>query len=159
VALEVRPAAEADRGWVRELLRERWGSPMTVRRGETVDAAGLSAFLALEGDRPVGLATYAVRDGECELVTIDALEEGRGVGSALLEAVRAAARAAGCSRLWLVTTNDNLRALRFYQRRGFALTALRPGALAESRRLKPSIPAVGLHGIPLRDELELELDL
>lgn len=70
------------------------------------------------------------------------------------------ARRAGCTRLWLVTTNDNLDALRFYQRRGFRLSRLRPGAVDLSRQtLKPEIPEVGTFGIAIRDELELELDL
>jgi ribosomal protein S18 acetylase RimI-like enzyme len=64
-----------------------------------------------------------VEGDSCELVTIDSLDEGSGVGTALVEAVAKAARAAGCCRLWLITTNDNLRALRFYQRRGFELVA------------------------------------
>jgi hypothetical protein len=63
-------------------------------------------------------------------------------------------------RLWLVTTNDNVDALRFYQRRGFRLAELRPEAVTLSRRaLKPEIPMVGAHGIELRDELELDLEL
>ncbi len=77
----------------------------------------------------------------------------------LIEAVKQAAVSAGCRRLWLITTNDNLHALRFYQKRGFRLVAVYPNALEESRRLKPEIPLVGLDGIPLRDELELELAL
>jgi len=77
----------------------------------------------------------------------------------MLEAVAAVAREEGCRRVWLITTNDNLRALRFYQRRGFHLVAMHPNALARSRELKPSIPEIGLDGIPLRDELELELSL
>ncbi len=62
-------------------------------------------------------------------------------------------------RLVVVTTNDNLNALRFYQKRGFILVQLRPNALARSRQLKPQIPLVGMDGIPLRDEIELEMDL
>jgi ribosomal protein S18 acetylase RimI-like enzyme len=81
------------------------------------------------------------------------------VGSALIAAVRAAAQAAGCRRLWLVTTNDNTRALRFYQKRGFRLAALYPNAMERYRRLKPQIPELGLDGIPLRDEIELEMTL
>lgn len=54
-----------------------------------------------------------------------------------------------------MTTNDE--ALRFYQRRGFRLSALRTGAVDESRsRLKPQIPTAGDFGIPVRDEIELE---
>ena len=107
-----------------------------------------------------GVATYVVEGTDCELLTLHAATPRVGVGSALLAEVRATARAAGCRRLWVVTTNDNLDALRFYQRRGFRLTALRPGAVDYSRELlKPEIPRTGAHQIPLRDELELEMDL
>jgi GNAT superfamily N-acetyltransferase len=92
----------------------------------------------------------------CEIVTLDNLGDRRGVGTALIEAVMETARAAGCRRLWLITTNDNLRALRFYQKRGFRLVRLSPDAVTAARRIKPEIPLVGEDGIPLRDELELE---
>ncbi|MEW5718069.1 MAG: GNAT family N-acetyltransferase, partial [Chloroflexota bacterium] len=82
-----------------------------------------------------------------------------GIGSALIDAVKLRARQAGCKRLWLITTNDNLTALRFYQKRGFTLAALHRNALEESRKIKPEIPLVGEHGIPLRDEIELEMML
>jgi hypothetical protein len=81
------------------------------------------------------------------------------VGSALLDAAAATARAEGCARLRLITTNDNLDALRFYQRRGFRLVALRPGAVDVARVLKPQIPRTGDFGIAVRDELELEREL
>jgi ribosomal protein S18 acetylase RimI-like enzyme len=84
---------------------------------------------------------------------------GVGAGAALVEAVALAARAAGAERLIVMTTNDNLTALRLYQRAGFRLAALRPGAVDEARRRKPSISHIGEHGIPLRDELDLERDL
>jgi ribosomal protein S18 acetylase RimI-like enzyme len=92
-------------------------------------------------------------------VTIDAFERRRGAGTALLEAVVADARAEGASRLWLITTNDNLDSLRFYQRRGFRLAAMHPGAVDDARRLKPTIPQRGEHGISIHDEIELELVL
>ena len=120
------------------------------------DVSALPGFAVHVGEDFVGLATYRVDGPDCELVTLDAVAEGVGVGTALVEAVAAAARRSGCTRLWLITTNDNLRALRFYQRRGFRLAALHRDAIATSRRLKPSIPETGLHGIPVRDELELE---
>jgi ribosomal protein S18 acetylase RimI-like enzyme len=107
----------------------------------------------------VGIATYRFADGACELVTLDSMIEGIGVGTALIEAVRGAARAAGCTRLWLITTNDNLSALRFYQKRGFQMVAVYPNALDESRKLKPEIPLMGEDAIPIRDEIELDMRL
>jgi ribosomal protein S18 acetylase RimI-like enzyme len=92
-------------------------------------------------------------------VTIDTKQSSRGIGTALIEAVKNAAREANCKRLWLITTNDNLNALRFYQKRGFVLVAIHRNALARSRQLKPEIPLVGAGGIPLRDEIELEMVL
>ena len=91
-----------------------------------------------------------------ELITLDAIRANQGVGTALIEALASRLRAEGVSMLRVTTTNDNLNALRFYQRRSFRLKALGPGGVDEGRRLKPSIPAVGEYGIPIRDQLELE---
>ena len=74
----------------------------------------------------------------------------------MIEAVRLLARRQGCTRLWVITTNDNVDALRFYQRRGFRLVRVHRGAVDRSRAsLKPEIPPVGAYGIPLRDEIDL----
>jgi ribosomal protein S18 acetylase RimI-like enzyme len=121
--------------------------------------ADLPGFAAFDDERCVGLVTYELGAEACEIVTIDALEEGRGVGTALLEAVVEVAREADCSRVQLLTTNNNLRALAFYQKRGFRLVGLAPGAIDEERSLKPSIPLVDEAGLPIRDELHLELAL
>jgi GNAT superfamily N-acetyltransferase len=119
------------------------------------------AMLVAERDgRLVGVLTYVVRGAECEVLTLHADERRKGVGSALIAEVTGIARRAGCTRLWLITTNDNVDALRFYQRRGFRLAALHPGAVDNSRRqLKPEISELGDHGIPIRDELELEQEI
>jgi ribosomal protein S18 acetylase RimI-like enzyme len=132
------------------------GGPLQARRGELLDVLALPGFVAEREGGRAGLATYRIDNNECELAFIATLERQAGVGTALLDAVLRAA--SGCERIWLVTTNDNLDALRFYQRRGFVLSALRPGAVDEARRtLKPQIGTVGEYGIPLHDEVELEL--
>jgi ribosomal protein S18 acetylase RimI-like enzyme len=156
--VRVRPLGEADREWATGRLRDLWGEGV-VSRGRLLDATVLPGFVAEEDGEAAGLLTYRIDGGDCEVVTINAFPKGAGAGTALIEAVAGAARDAGCRRVWLITTNDNLRALRFYQRRGFRLAALHRDALDRSRELKPSIPEVGLDGIPLRDELELELRL
>jgi len=115
--------------------------------------------VAVMGEEPVGLLTYALEDGECEIVSLNALVEGRGVGSSLVHEAIKVARLHGCSRVWLITTNDNTQALRFYQRLGMVIVAIYPNAVAESRKLKPEIPEIGMDGIPIRDEIELELRL
>jgi ribosomal protein S18 acetylase RimI-like enzyme len=156
--VEVRPLADAERPWATEVENESWGEPVVARKGELVDLTGLPALVALLEGEPAGLATYAVRGDECELVTITSLQEGRGVGRALLQAVREAAAEAGCRRLWLVTTNNNIRAFDVFQRFGFDLCAFRRHAVDESRRtLKPSISERDEDGVPIAHELELEL--
>jgi len=155
----IQALSEDNRPTAMALLREQWGTTRMVSRGELWDAADLPGFVAWDGGRLVGLATYRIRDGDCELATLNSVAEGIGVGSALIAAVREVTVAAGCARLWLITTNDNTQALRFYQKRGFRLAALYPNALEQSRRLKPEIPPLGNDGIPLRDEIELEMRL
>jgi len=157
--IDVHPITAADREWVGDLLVREWGSARVVSRGRLHDAAALPGFIArVDGER-AGLVTYRIEGEQCELVTLNSTLEGRGVGSGLIEAVIAAAREARCARLWLITTNDNLAALRFYQKRGLRLVAVHRDALDESRRLKPEIPLTGEQGIPLRDEIELEMRL
>jgi GNAT superfamily N-acetyltransferase len=153
--MRVRAASTADREWMAPYLEEKWGG-IVVSRGVVHRPVELPALVAHANGERHGLLTYRVTGDACEIVTLDADPPRGGGGTALLEALAERLRGTGCRRLWLVTTNDNLDALRFYQRRGFALKRVHPGALAASRRRKPSIPLVGNHGIPLRDELELE---
>ena len=137
-------------------MRERWGGEVVVSRGRVSRPSELRGLLAEADGHPLGLVTYEVRESQCEVVTLDSLSEKKGIGTALMAAVENKARASGCRRLWLITTNDNTRALRFYQKLGFTLAALHRDAIAESRKLKPSIALVGEDGIQIRDEVELE---
>jgi ribosomal protein S18 acetylase RimI-like enzyme len=131
-----------------------------ARGGVLVDSLDHPAVLAWSEGELQGVATYVVDGDECELLTLHAATRQAGIGSALLTTVQGIARDAGCRRLWVVTTNDNLDALRFYQRRGFCLVLIRPGAVDRSREtLKPEIPRSGAYDIPLRDELKLEMTL
>ena len=149
----------ADADWIRQLLVEHWRSAKIVSRGKVHYADRLQGFIALEGGKRVGLITYRIEGDECEIITLNSIVEGIGVGSALVNAVRSKAISSNCRRVWLITTNDNLPALGFYQRRGFTLAAFYSNALERSRQLKPEISLIGLGGIPLRDELELEMPL
>lgn len=155
-AVEIRVAGPEDETWLADLWRECWGDVIVVSRGRVLRLPDLSTFVAWDGGERVGAASYHLEGEAAELVSLNAVESGKGVGSALIEAVETAVREAGGRRLWLITTNDNLDALRFYQRRGFRLVRLHAGAVDASRRLKPTIPTVGACGIPIRDEIEME---
>ena len=155
----IRPAGPDDRPTLEPFLT-RWHSLRVARRGTLEHPLDHPALLAEQGTELLGVLTYAIREANCEVMTLHADRQRSGVGTALLAEVKRIARAAGCTRLWLITTNDNVHALRFYQRRGFRLAELRPGGVDESRaRIKPEIPTTGEYGIPIRDELILEKEV
>lgn len=157
--LTVRPLVAADQAWARRYWRERWGGVTVVLRESAYDVTRLDGFVAERAGEPAGIVAYLVAGDGCEIITIDAVERFRGVGTALVERVKAEALRLGCRQLTVTTTNDNLDALRFYHRRGFRLEAVAPGAVDRARRLKPGIPPVGAHGIPVRDEVRLGMTL
>ncbi|MBX3381147.1 MAG: GNAT family N-acetyltransferase [Phycisphaeraceae bacterium] len=157
----VRALTEADRVWQREFLTTHFASPTISSRRKWIDTMVLPGFVAWRGESRVGIAMHTEMSvgAECELVALATVSSRGGVGSALLASVTQAARAARCSRLVLTTSNDNLDAMRLYQRRGWRFVRVYPGAMDDARREKPEIPAVGAYGIPMRDDVEFEYDL
>ena len=157
--ITIRNMTREDQPRVRKFWVERWGDETIVAHGDVYHVDTMDGFIAMDGREIVGLITLAHSDDGCEIVSIDSVHEEKGVGTSLLEAVIKAAREHGCKRLFLITTNDNLPALGFFQKRGFELSALHRGAVNESRKIKLSIPLTGHDEIPIRDELELEMNL
>jgi ribosomal protein S18 acetylase RimI-like enzyme len=154
---EIREISDSDRGWVAEFLSEHWGSPTIVSRGRIHPGDKLPGFIAVAEEQNIGLITYNIADDECEIVSLNSIRENMGVGTKLIDAVRDAA--IGCNRLWLVTTNDNLPSIAFYIKRGFSFKTIHEDAIAESRKMKPSIPVTGYNNIPIKDEIEFEIIL
>ncbi|HEY5399481.1 MAG TPA: GNAT family N-acetyltransferase [Trebonia sp.] len=153
--MAVRPVEESDRPTVEWLTTQLWGAAEVAVHDGVFYPAALPGFIAERGGRIAGLVTFQVRPGVLEIVTINALDLYQGIGTMLIEAVRAEAKRQGRHQITLTTTNDNIGALRFYQRRGFRIAAVRPGAVDRTRRRKPEIPRTGDFGIPLRDEIDL----
>lgn len=159
MAIDIRPTTPADRDWIRQFIISEWGADHVVVHGQNYHPSELDGLVAEQNGVPVGLLTYVIEHDALEIVTLNAMNMNMGIGTALVERAIDIARTYNCVKVWLITTNDNLRALRFYQRRGFRIVAVYPGAVDRARRIKPEIPEVGLHGIPLRDEIELEFVL
>lgn len=157
--LHVRPLAQADYRLVVDFLREEWGSTTQAYGGPVHDVDEHAGFVAPQGDRPVGLLTYRMKRREWEIISLRRVVESEGIGSASMGAARDEAKDAGCISLRVFTTNDNTRALAFYQKRGFAVVAVHRNAVRKARRLKPKIPLVGIDGTPIRDKIELEMTL
>jgi GNAT superfamily N-acetyltransferase len=155
----IRPLNGGDKAWVASLVNELWGSVRMAVRGKVYQVDELPGFIAILEDEPVGLVTYYIEGENCGIISLDSTIEGIGMGSTLIETVKNMALENKCKRLWLITTNDNTTALRFWQKRGFRLVAVYPNAIEESRRLKSEIPLTGNDDIPIRDEIELEMIL
>ncbi len=145
---------------VQRLLDEAWHGPFLAVNGRLWDTRTLPGFAALDADGAVlGYLLYAFHDGVCEIMALESVRENAGIGTRLIEQVKTAALKQHTRTLHVTTTNDNIRAIRFYQKRGFTLRALRPNCMENARRLKPAIPLIGDDGIPLRDEIEFEINI
>jgi ribosomal protein S18 acetylase RimI-like enzyme len=155
----VRPLRGDEGDWLKATVAERWPHELLVGRGRVREISELSALVAVDADARVGLLTYVVEGDVVELVTLDALQPGLGAGAALIAALAAWASSAGVRRIVAMVTNDNVRGLRYYQRLGFRLSQLRPGAMDALRAHKAWIPTTGQDSIPVRDEIELVLSL
>lgn len=146
----------ANRELVNVFIREHWYTTTMVIRGKQIDMTQTEGFFLLEKENIIGLLTYIVYDGILEITSLDSLRENQGIGSALVNmAVREAAER-GLQKIVLMTTNDNINAIRFYQKRGFDMARLFRNAVDAARKLKPEIPLIGENAIPLHHEIEFE---
>jgi ribosomal protein S18 acetylase RimI-like enzyme len=158
--VQLRRVTDDDRPWIAETLSGAFASPRVVSKGRVVDdASQLDGFLVETDGRPIGCALWNEDGGDAELVAIVTTYRGVGAGVALLDAVIGHARESRWRRLWLITTNDNTDAIRLYQRAGWQWVAWHRDAVAVSRALKPELPEIGSHGIPIVHEIEFEYPL
>ncbi len=140
-------------------MNGHFGSSRVASRGVLHDALSLPGLVAEEDSQPLGLLLYRLDHDECEVVVLMSVLRRQGIGRSLMAAVQEIAIDAGCTRLWLVTTNDNRGALEFYRAIGMRLVAIHRGAVHDARRLKPEIPEFNENGVPIEDEIEFELPL
>lgn len=157
---EIGRLASKDREALVALISLAFGGPEVARLGKLIDASTLPGFGAFCEGELVGELTYLVEDKECELVTLNVKDRRMGTGSILMKAFDEFVKGKKFSRVFLVTTNDNLDALCFYQQRGWQIEEVHPRAVDVARKeLKPQIPLTGAYGIPIRDEITLTLSL
>ena len=157
--MEFLPVDNQNRERINAFISERWFSTDMIIRGERIDLTKADGIIAMENGDIIGLLTCIIRDKICEITSLDSLKEGKGIGTALINQVIRLAMERDCQKILVVTTNDNINAIRFYQKRGFDMVRLYRNALDVSRKMKPEIPLTGDHGIPLRHEIEFELNL
>ncbi len=155
----IRKLGDEDYTELEHLLTEYWGAPRVVSKGKIREARELDGYIAVKGSVVTGLVTFIVENDECELITLNSFHRRKGLGTQLVKKVITHAKMKGCKRVFLCTTNDNTEALTFYQRRKFVFKDIYVNRIADYRPLKPEIPKTGNHGIPIRDEIEMELVL
>lgn len=158
-AFDIRPIDEPMRPLVAEFLVNYWHVDAMIVRGERIAITKIDGFVVLEKDSLVGVATYIVRGDACEIVTLNSLHKGGGIGSALIDTVAAEARRQRCKSLRLITTNDNIYAIGYYQKRGFELAGMNLGAIDREREIIPAVPLIGENGLPMRHAINFVMDL
>lgn|GEM_PF-31314 len=158
-AFDIVPVTQLNRAAVTDFIVRHWHSDKMLIRGEVIDMTAIDGFALFERGELTGLATYVIRGGACEVVSLDSIYGGRGVGRALLDRIKIAAKTTGCDKLRLLTTNDNTEAIEFYQRYGFELAGVNLGAIDREREAKPEIPLIGRHGIPIKHEIDFYINL
>lgn len=150
--IEVKEFDRDDR--IGKFLTEQWGNDYIVSDSKKLNGKDLSGFMVEENGEIIGLLTCHLEDnGSCEIVTLDSLRPNQGIGTELINRMVDKAKNDNYSKLWLVTTNDNIDAMKFYQRRGFIFEGISINAIERSRELKQNIPMIGCYDIPIRDEM------
>jgi ribosomal protein S18 acetylase RimI-like enzyme len=157
-SFQLREKLDSDDAWIKSIADKLWGGSEIISKEHTYDICKLPNIVTEMDGKPVAFLAYAHEGAACEIVAVYSEVEKQGIATALIDQVKEQAKKEGYSNVWLMTTNDNTDALRFYQKRGFVITAIRVGEIDKQRKRKP-IPEIGNHGIPIRDEIELEIVL
>ncbi|QSZ26395.1 GNAT family N-acetyltransferase [Aceticella autotrophica] len=153
--MEIREILDYDKFKV--FLKPNWSSEIIVVHRTVYKPEDLKGFFAYDEDRNIiGMIGYIIKNNGCEIVILESFKQNTGIGTVLINKIEDIVKKEACSRISLITTNDNLNALGFYQKRGFRIKAVYPGAVNETRIIKPEIPLAASNGIPIRDEIELE---
>lgn len=158
--MKIISAKEVEKSTVTNFLITHWGSPQMVISSGIFQCDELDGFIAIdEKGTIIGLCTFTIAGNDCEIISLDSIRENRGIGTALIRRVEIEAIESGCQRINLITTNDNLHALEFYQKWGYNLIELFPNAVEKARKIKPEIPFVSDNGIPIQDEILLRKNI
>lgn len=153
------PINNDNRLQVTNFIAERWLSTDMIIRGTRIDMTKVDGIGIWDAERLVGLLTYTIQGETCEIISLDSLTKGKGIGTSLINQAIQIAHKNKCKKIIVVTTNDNIHAMRFYQKRGFDMARFYANALDVSRKMKPEIPLIGENGIPLKHEIEFEINL
>ncbi len=154
-----RETDSSDSEIIKELMKKHWGGEPLVIRGKKYFPSSLDGIMVLKNQQVIGFLFYEVQNKICEIIVFEVFDKFNGIGTKILDQLKEMARSKNCEKVYVMTTNDSLDALRFYQRRGFHICGIHIDSVKVSRKIKPSISEAGEYGIPLRDEIDLEFKL
>jgi len=143
MTMQIEPISAEDKKPILDVVRTFWGDETIIVHNEIFLVSELDGLKAVEEQNIIAVLHYRLLGEECEILTLASTKPGRGGGTALIAEVEKIARKNRCRLISLITTNDNLHTLGFYQRRGFHLAGLYPDQVTKSRLIKPSIPDIG----------------
>lgn len=156
----IKEIKEVDIPWLKKVSLKYYGGKFCIFLGRKFFLEKLPGYyLENEKGEKAGLITYEIKKNTCEIMTLNAFKQFQGIGTLLLKKVIETAIKSNCREIKAITTNDNIDALRFYQKRGFKMIKLHLNALEKDRKLKPSIPKTGYYKIPMQDAIELQYPL
>ena len=154
------PNNEIAKHMLTDFFAKHWGTPEMAISSGIFRCDEIDGFAAVnESGEIISCITYTIDGKDCEIISLDSMIENKGIGTALLQQVEETAKHAHCQRIKLITTNDNVHAIAFYQKRGYTMAELYVNAVEEARKVKPEIPFAADNGIPIRDEILLVKDL
>jgi len=156
---ELKNISEKHKSTLRRIAEKEWGANLVVSLGKTYEINSLKGWVAVCHNKVIGFVSYCIENDECEIIALYSEIEDKGVGTALINKVISFAKNNNCKRIKLITTNDNIRSIAFYQKRGFTIANINIDGIRKAREIKPQIPLVGNNGIPIRDEIEFEIKL
>jgi len=155
---KIRKVEKQDKEWIQNLIIKNWSEGIIIVRKKIYRPENLPGFIAIKDNKRLGLVSYALNKSFCRIIALVSLKKKRGIGTRLINKVKKESKKKNLKKILLSTTNDNLLALRFYQRRGFCIKKVYPNIVEEYRKIK-KIPKIGKNNIPIRDEIELELNI
>ena len=144
---------------IKALFVREWNSNMMVSRGHQHLVENLECVIATTEDKISGVLTFNIQNNQAEIVSLESFEEGKGIGIKLLDFALNHFKMLDLERIWLITSNDNCNAMRFYQKRDWIMVNIHLNAIEEARKMKPEIPLIGYDNIPILHEIEFEYNL
>jgi ribosomal protein S18 acetylase RimI-like enzyme len=149
----IRSFTSSEKELVNTLAREAGNEPDEI---ETILTFSKIMIAVVDGNS-AGMTAYHISGSTLIIDDIAVKEEYRrmGIASALLDYVKDVGEQEKCHKIEITSTNDNIPALACYQRFGFNIKEVRLGSCI----LHHGGEEKGWSGIPVRDEIVLELHL